>query len=643
MYGTQFPTDQPALQRVQYDPNNPALIAQLQPFVSQIQMAPWLQQYGTYLTGIMMDLITRNVTGPVSMHFYNRMVQNNWMNQDFAREVANAADFIYIRCPQPNPQAIPQLLEAYLDLRLAFETNIAPGLMNFVDPVDRPMFQQKINIFTTELQQIENLRRSLQGMQMAPPMGQPMGVMPPAGRMQGYTSMAMSAPPVPAGFAGYTAPVGAMGRGPGGGRDYSTAGNPPPAAPQAAPVYQAPAPAAATAPTPQQTKGATPMAGEDMIIDPNSIKWNPSAEYFYPMAYNPVFSTMMYKVVKGHTLPFLVKNPDIKNMIDFDRHNIASLFGKPPTNMPVMKDNTELVRDISIGVNDVKEEEQNRDEEGKQFEHTLSLPIVIARTSLESAIQDVRTEALAIIDKDNPPMVFQGYAQIYTPIIGDKSEYELVTRLADSSSYIELREKLKDIGDKASPELVSEISLRMTNLINFILQKNLAIDPRDLLVDDFVLDLDRLLTILKDEYNEKMLNAFLKDQSKRIKANLLIPDMSDENGRKIHELLKSSLISDSWEGRTDLPQYTFIGYTIKLSLLNAVSHDLQIAGMPKLGNLLVEQQSPALYSLARAVFTADNDGQLVAHQFVVANKDGRMLELTEANLMPEGFLVSLVK
>jgi hypothetical protein len=445
------------------------------------------------------------------------------------------------------------------------------------------------------------------------------------------------APPASYG-GGYMAPVGMAGRGPGGGRDYGTAASNP-----MAPAVNTPAPIPAAAPI-QQSKGM-PMAADnqELIVDPKNVKWNPSPEFFYPMAYNPVMSVMMYKFDKaGHTLPYLIKNPNVTNMIDYSRHNITTLFGSVPPHMAVAKDNSELTRNLVQAVQDSKEEEQSRDENGKRLEHTLALPTVIATTSLEAAIQDVRTEALAIVDKENPPMLFQAYALAYTPIIDEKSEYDVVARLADSSSYIELREKLNDISGKASPELVTELNLRMTALVNFILHKNLAISPDDLLVDDFAVDLDQLLSIFKEKYNQKMLDMFLKDQSLRIKSVLLFPDTSDDNGRKLHELLKSNLISESWAGRDDQPQFTFIGYTVRLSLINILSHDLQIAGMTKIPNLLTEQQTPALFRLAKSVFSSDNEGQLVARQLVVT-KDARILELTEGLLVDGSYLVSLVK
>jgi hypothetical protein len=630
MHNQQYSTDQPMYQLQSYDPNNPPHVPNVRP------MAEWIAPYVRYMTGLMMDMITREAQGPISMHFYNHMIDNAWRNQDFDREVANCADFIAVQTSNMHPQQIDpnqvfiQLVPVYLNLRTMFELKLFPGLWQFVDPNDRYGIEQTIQKFEREVTMIMQFRGGDQPNRAA--------VVPGA-------NMAANRYPTPAGNAyqpapvaaasngGYGAPVG--GSRPGGGRDYGNT-----AAVAAAPVHHQPAPMAQ--PVPTQTKGATamPVNQSGAIVDVDSVKWNPSEKMHYPMAYNPVVIKMAYKIEDGKTIPFPIKT-DL-NMIDFDRHNISTLFGLPQGGMDIIRDNSELMAEVTQGVRDAKEEENAVDNDGKRLEHHMALPAVLIANTLEGAVQDVRTEMLAAVDKENVPMVFQAYAQVYSPIIGTKSEYTLVNKLANASTFIALREELKANGSSASPELLSEIALRLTDLMNSILHKNLSILPSEITVDDFANDLDQLLGLLKTNYSDKMQRAFLKDQATRIKALFGTPDMSQDSGKHIHDLMVSNLLTQSWEGRDDTPEFTFFGSTVRFSMLNILSHDLQVAGMSKVGNMLTKAHTPALYELACSVFSSDNNGQLVARQLVVT-KDGRILELTEANLVDGGYLVSLVK
>lgn len=378
----------------------------------------------------------------------------------------------------------------------------------------------------------------------------------------------------------------------------------------------------------------------EQLVEANTTKWKPSAEMPYPIAYNPVTTKMFYRIENGKTIPVPAKNEI--NMIDYDRHNIVTLFGHVPDNLPVVKDNGELTRDLAQAVRAASEESDNVDQQGERVEEAMGLRAILTSSSLETAIQDVRTEMLLKIDRKNPPMVFQAYAQIYTPIIGEATEYDLLRKFADSSSYIELREKIRSAGATASPELLTEVILRLTELMNTILHKQLSILPSEVTVDDFVQDLDDLLGLLKNAYGENVQKAFLKDQSVRIKELFGFPDVTTDGGKELQAALTENALTAGWDEREDKPAFTFFGPTVRLSILNILSHDMLLSGLSNVGNILTKQQHPALFDLAHQVFTADNNGQQVGRQLVIT-KDGRILELFEANLVKGGYLVSLVK
>jgi hypothetical protein len=631
----QFPTDQFITPRVQINPQQP-------PVVFQIQCAQWLQPYLPWITGVMLDMITSEAQGPVTIHFYNRMAQNNWNNQEFATEVANCADFIFLQAGNnQNPNVIPQLIQAYLALRSKFEVQLTPALRGFIAQPDQFMFDQAINQFKMEINRIAQLRQGGAPVQSAPPM------------QQGYPAPVQSAPygaPAPTPVyvpqsQGYAQPQGYPGpqsRNSGGGRDYGSATPAAPAQPTA-PMQAAPMmpqqPAAPVAPT------AAPAPGVrvENMVDPETTAWNPPPT-ISPMLYNPVKTKMMYVLdAQGHTNSQLVNT----NMdpINYDRHNINTLFGRVPANMDVMKDNAPVVAEIKRAASEALEESQEVDEDKERIHETMGLRNVLATFSLDNAIRDIRSEMEAKIDRDNRPMVFQAYAQIYTPIIGDKTEYELVRKLGDSSTYVELREKLVAASGTASPALITDISLKLTDLMNDILRSRLSIGPEALEVEDFAEDLDALLKALKSNFGDngdRIYRAFTKDQAQRIQAMFQCPKLEEESGKELQASLQQAALTSTWEGRDDAPAVTFYGPTVRITLLNALSHDLLIQGMKGVGNVITKQHSGVLYDLAVSLFEADSDGLLVDRQYVVTI-DGRIMEITQGLFIEQTYLLTLVK
>lgn len=634
MSNQMYPTQGPMYQLQRIDINNP-------PYIPNIQCAGTIAPYLAYLTGMTMDMIQNGAQGPISFHFLNHMIDNGWRNPDFDREIANIADFIFLKSGGQQldsrhvGQMFPDLIGMYLNLRSMYEVHIYPGLWNNVQQQDRMSIENDHRTFMAEISQIHNLRqRNSGGPVHHAPQANTASMYPPPN--QGH-----HAPPPPYGVpgGGYAVNGGA----PGGGRDYGTTATTPM---QPAPAPYQPPP---SAPTPPQPAPAKPQQGAP-VIDPNativdaaSTPWNPSPEMPYPAAYNPLRISMKYLLQNGKTLPHLQKNEI--NMIDFNRHNIDSLFGKPPAQIPVLQDNSEAMRDLQHGINDAREEDLNVDGDGNRVEFTHALNSWAAVTTLEGAIQDIRTDAAAHLAGDDSPKVFQAYAQVFTPIMGRKSETELVKKLADSSTYIELREKLKAAGETASVELVSEIGLMLTEHMNHILHKELSISPdgpSKLVVDDFITDLDPLLKHLETAYSDRVLKAFLKEQGKRIKSLFQTLDPEAKDQADAHRSLSETMLTESWAAREDLPVFTYFGRNIRVTLLDMISHDLQLGGLPKVGNLLTKVHTPVLLELAEALYDSEDSGRLIARQLVVT-KDGRIFEVTRAALIEGSYLVSLVK
>ncbi len=238
------------------------------------------------------------------------------------------------------------------------------------------------------------------------------------------------------------------------------------------------------------------------------------------------------------------------------------------------------------------------------------------------------------------------FADVYHPIIADNDESEHIANFGKSSSYIELREKIKAAGEEVSLELIHEVNVRMTTHVNYMLHKRLSIDPKDLGIENFVEDLDGLLSVLRSNqnYGERVEKAFLLDQKKEIAALFKTVDMNDTEGggQELYEVNTANVLGPNWDERADKPIVNYLGMTYQLTFVDIISHDLQVAGVANVGNGLIQDFQPFLYKLAEQVFNNESSPPLIAHRLVIT-KDGRILELTKGNLVQEFYLAHLVK
>lgn len=653
-----FPTDRPIQQQYQIDVNRP-------PFVPNLTVSPWIQPYLPYLTGVMMDFITqKSANGPISMFFYNQMCYNNWQNQEFVETVAYCADFIYMEnqhfTPQQNQigEVFSRAVMTFVEMRSVYSIKQYPQLWNFIAEPDRRGFQQMHFAYETIVNNINSLRAATPA---GPMPGQPVGYgMPPGyGQPQmgmGYPQQQQPQAPMGAAFqhqqssygpqGGMRAPMGAPA--PGGGRSYDSTGTPP-APPQAPQAPQAPMAAPMQAPGPNQAqppKGPNvmnapqPQASAANLVDPADYSWKFTPEVPYPPVYNPVTHELKYSLGNNNTTkPVLIEGNT--NVIDYNRHDIATFFGKPPVNSPVLMDNAPAISKLQEGIVDIAEENANVDEKGKQVEYTLSLENLLVEVNLDNAIMAARVELRA--RHEEVPMVYRVYSHVYTPVIDTASHHELVKNLSTSTSYIELREKLKAAGEDHPIELVTELNRRATNLVNHILHKRLSILPEDITVDDFVLDLDDLLALVEENYGENVKKALLKDQRKNISSLFKSLDPTGETSGVVYSNLSEDILRGAWADDEDkAPKFTFIGETFSLTLIDMVSHDLQITGNPKIGNGLSPRYAPAMYNLAKNIFNADTENLAVSRNLIIT-KDGRVLEVTKGDLAQDFYLLSLVK
>lgn len=392
------------------------------------------------------------------------------------------------------------------------------------------------------------------------------------------------------------------------------------------------------------TMNVTPSLPANMFA-PGDVAWKASKSqpaFAYPPLFNPIKHRLFFdKQADNSTVPVIKEGTDL-SMIDYDRHAIATMFGKPPANMKVVRDAKEIHARLDAAVSAIADEAANATEDHPTV---LTKAGLLSDTSLASSWAEGRL-AMMNVQLTKNVTAFRLFTRIYTPIINWEDETEQVKRFAGCSSYIALREELKAAGETASPELVTYVNIMMTKHCNHVLHRRLSISPASaggIEVEDFMNDLDTLLITLRERYGDNIEKAFLLDQRREIASLFLTLDPNVEEDKWLHQTLAENLLMDGWEDAPKRPNFTFIGRLYNLTLIDVLSHDLQMAGVEGVGNALIRELHPTLFNLGKNALESDANfgpGMTAAHH-LVRTKDGRIFEVTRGNINNDFVLVSL--
>lgn len=665
-----YPIDRPIFAPQNINPN--AL-----PFVPQgIQAPPWLIQYVPFMTGIIMNQIQAGMgNGPISMFFYNMMVDRNWNNAAFSNLVQDISDSMFLEHQdwQPPPHqiegAIHNNVQFFLSMRVISTVLEFGQLWNLIDPADHHAIQMTTAKFVEYMRRIQNMRNATPAPSAmaaygqpvhhaAPAYGQPTYGQPAAQTAQRHQPYTTGGAQYAGGGPGYQTGYGTQQNNAGsrdeGGRSY---GGPTPAqqqAPhnawQAAQQAKQQQPATNVAPPFETRKepamAATPVQSYANTADVYSVKWRMSPKYPYPIAFNPTTHDMHFAVQEDGSIQPLITENTMSGM-DYDRHAIATLFGKPPAGTPVHKDIQIVTGVLSNAAKELSEELEEHStltaDEAAKHPTVLTAPNQLFELSLDAALVSLQVNALTAGSGKVAPDMYRMYASIYTPLIGEDDEAEAAVNLSKSFTYIELREKLKALAETSSPAFISEINQRMTAHVNHVLHNKLSITPESLTVTDYVLDLDDLISLLGSRYGEEIVTAFLKDQRKEIARVIVALDPKNDGEATLLEMLKSGLLGDAEWGDNELPEVTIVRSVYSLTQINVLSHDLMVSGVAGVGNSILRKYHPALHELALNVFQSGESYAGDVYRYLVRTKDGRILELSRGNINDEFMMFSLVK
>ncbi|HEY9657435.1 MAG TPA: hypothetical protein V6C65_03155, partial [Allocoleopsis sp.] len=390
--------------------------------------ADWIQRSGI-LPGLLMDNIQRNAqAGPVSTFFFNYMAENGWANRQFSQLVQDAADFIFIENSNWNPpphqvdNVIAGGVDKFIQLRSLACLIEFPALWYYIPQQDHGNVNNILNQFKSIMQNVDMMRRS---MQQPPQMVYGGGPGPGPGPGSYAPHQQQRHVPFTAAGSAYQQMAGGPGYGPhisggrdaGGGRDYSTISAGPTTTPTT-PSQHTTNVAPAFVPKKETPAMNAPLQADVAqaanLVDSSEVKWKMSPNHpglTYPMAYNPITHAVIYQIqADGTTVP--LPQEGTLNVIDYDRHAVASLFGKPPIGTIVAKDSKFGETRVERSVEALREDVESAVD---------GMPTVMTRASrlydvsLDFAMTAAKLGLMSLEQKDPP--VYRLFARIFKPVL----------------------------------------------------------------------------------------------------------------------------------------------------------------------------------------------------------------------------------
>jgi hypothetical protein len=324
--------------------------------------------------------------------------------------------------------------------------------------------------------------------------------------------------------------------------------------------------------------------------------------------------------------------------VEWDRHSTSSVFGAIPKGMP-LNEPVEVLKRIDNGVSAMAEEAEKPVEPVKEGESAPAKVFrkvdVILETALSSAWLIAGIDRLTA-DNGKPPMLYTAYARVADPIVGFKDEQEYVEDMARANTFIELREKLNAHIETYSPELWALVNMKMTALVNRILNQNLGLN---ITIGSFVVDIQELVdSYLEEHYGAAVQDAFLRYQRSNIRACFKL----------MYEPVAKVLSEDLLNGREypeegSKPVFTYPASDYSLTFIDALSFELGIELSKDIGVVVTDHFTPELHNLVVQIFKEADQSGRDFFRHLIQTKDGRIMEATRGYIGENYYTLMLVK
>lgn len=609
------------------------------PFVPNAQMsnAHLQQMLPVVAGGVIIEINSKAGNNALRRFMFNQCVQNNFCNREVETVILAAMDMLELEAAKRNAPydnlvqyVVPQMVTMFASNNV----RLFPDLGNYIPPD----VVQEVHGAIAAFDNISNEIRSFKAQQQQQMGGYRGGYQAGGYNPQGYNTPRAGYNPGGGGYQG-----GNAGRASGNSLYYTNNQPQQSARDERFDRYATNAQQQVRQPSQpvQQTENKeVQMQPEEQQVDflgeTHPTLWRPSKDFPYLPAYNPTEKVLWFrKQADGSVMPYF-KN--LEKDVDFDRHNIQTVFGPVPRVIEI-DDTGKTLNDIASALKMIKDENQtlslhdaSSDEPMPHTPHIRNVRYI--DVALETVWFSAAMDRIGV-DNGETPHVYRAYAQVAEPVIGFKDETDYVRELASSKTLIELREKMKGSADEISKELWMVCHRKATDMVNRVVRNNVSLPG--LSIESFVDDVEDLLNLIERKYGLTVREAIEKHQKENIKAcfNLL-----DEN---IAKGMTADMIGDRQFGEGHVPTVTYLISEISITLINCLATELEVQLPVGHSGALTKDGAKQLYFLAKDLFLdlESTPGSFERHY--IRTLDHRTLELTKGYLGEGFYMLSLVE
>jgi hypothetical protein len=647
-----WPADQLTCPFLNIDVNNP-------PYVVPLQAPQQFQQYLRYLSGMVAMEIQNNAqANPMRVFMFNLCAQNNFYNNDFCEIVSSVLDVVMLgflkRQFNDVPTAIQNCVPRALEMFTAANCRTYPGLAAYVtDPTAQQAVNQLIQQFTTIGGEIDNMKRMMSNQYGGQGQQQQRGGAGFVHATAGVTNNQQQ----PSLFSG-TSQASAPGfRGssptPRNNRWQSKSAveeisieadprnvtkSPFTSSRQSAAAPTAPAKPAAHSNVPFELEehpllevmdnGSYMIPAEDSVVD-----WVPTSEQPYLPAYNPRTHLLYHQVFSNGKVGVVIKELT-KAMMDWEKHNIGGHSFGDRAKVQTRTDMTGVWDDVqTLNHADLAVSSGVPGTEGAEGEQAIDVRIGtnwVLATSIDGFLVDARLNYLrACVDSGQDILAYNAYGSVYSVSVDRVDSSDVIERLGKITEYSVLANKLKGIKGDIADILWYTIDEMLTSAVKRVLRQSLS---RAINFDRFSDDIDDVIALLEAD-GPLLHGAFLKHQAEVIRTTLgsILADH--------REALDSAL---------DMPNHadlktTYVGQHVSLTVLDCMSHDLDIELTEGLGAAIVESLTPEMYSLVKGIFERSEEYEQEIGRHLIVTNDLVTLEASRGHLGADFYTLSVLK
>ena len=624
--GLPFDAAQLQYQPVSINPQQP-------PFVPNVSVEPNFASYLPYIAGTAAAVINATAgNNPLRVFLFNQMVNNQYRTEPFADLVATVVNWLAVESDKGTvntgniAQLIQQMTEKCVEFFAAFNTQIYPALVGAIDPTTMQVIVQQVlpeyqNLSNVINQRLQMKMQAAQGYQQPVQNGWQQPQRPQYQQNVRQPVNTISQPQqVQTGRFANTQSVQQLQT------PMSHRGN---ASVLKAPVVNQPIINQPIIQTPSPVQNVRPT------------EWAPSKEHRFAPTYcaSKQFATMEYDT-RGNVV---IKLRDRETeMFDQGAHQIHN-----PLNMPVKNRTIEQIRaesrQLLLAAKEYNKPEVNEPTvdavSGLSIDHQKRDVHPFPSTSVELALIKGDAERYKYLDENGKlPDLHRIVVDITSPLFAKPRDTAALVTLSNCDTYQEVKDVLGHLKAVATKRFVFECEKRMTDMINRQLKQNLGFDEEQ--ITTFSDDIDELVEYIKDAYGEETQKAFLRRQTKSIRAlfKVIEPEVWETLKESFDNMIDESVPEQYHPSVlfvTNRHCYTYLNRDLDQLDLGVVTVDLP--------SRIDSTNTPALYEIAKGIF--DEMQQNGWHYFrnFLKLEDGHVFELTNGFIGDDAFILTMMK